>query len=98
MSYAGWDEPEPPFSDNECQRMREEMAQGEWDDCTDTRWEWVRENIHHYAEQILCGGEMYNAAMHRMMQDYVSHKAAMYPDADVYDALRGEGLTAMETA
>ena len=98
MTYSGWDEPEPPFTENEYQRMAEEIAQGEWDDCTDRRWEWVREEIHHYAEQLLAGGEMYAAACKRMEQDFVAYRAAMLDEADVYDALRGEGVTQQERA
>ena len=96
MSAYSFDE--PPFDDNEVERMRVEMAQGEWDDATEERWEWVRENIHHYAEQILMGGEQYNAALHRMEQDFIYHKAAMYPDSEVYENLRGEGVTIQEAA
>ena len=98
MSFFGWDEPEPPFDDNTCQRMREEMAQSEWDDCTELRWEWVRENIHHYAEGLLAGGEMWAATLHRMEQDFVAYRAEMYDDAEVYDNLRAEGTTIQEAA
>lgn len=98
MAYSGWDAPEPPYDDNEYQHMAETIAQGEWDDCTDRRWEWVREEIHHYAEGLLAGGEMYAATLKRMEQDYVGYRAAMLPEDEVYEALRGEGVTIREVA
>lgn len=97
-NYAGWDEPEPPWTENEYQAMAEQIAQGEWDDCTERRWEWVREEIVHYAEGLLAGGEMWAATLKRMEQDFVAYRAAMLPEDDVYEALRGEGITQRERA
>lgn len=90
--------PERRESENERQRVAEELAGEDWDAMTEAVQDWLAEEAANYIVALAKGGDEAEAERGRMRRDCVQYLAWLMDEDRINDALDGEAITAAEDA